>query len=330
MASPVSNKTSCAIHQYLPNASRLIFGCMGLGGDWHSQNYCQTDIKHAHQAVDNALENGINYFDHADIYTSGKAEEVFGKVLSERSDLREQILIQSKCGIRFADNTAPGRYDFSYHWITSSVDKILSRLGIEQLDVLQLHRPDPLMEINEVAQAFEQLTQQGKVKHFGVSNMNHHQIAFLQSALGQPIVANQIEVSLKNNAWLEQGVMVGNPDGKDINFTAGTLEYCQQHQVQIQAWGSLCQGLYTGNNLNSKDTSTVKTTELVSQLAEKHAVSGEAILLAWLMRHPANIQPIIGTTNPARIANCAQAIQVSLSREDWYRLYICARGKALP
>ena len=186
------------ITQYFPNASSIAYGCMGLGGGWDNNTISQADEIQAQAVIETALANGINYFDHADIYTHGKAEQVFGKALKDIQTLREKMIIQSKCGIRFDDEHGPGRYDFSADWITSSVDDILSRLGIEQLDVLQLHRPDPLMELDEVATTLQNLQANGKVKHFGVSNMNHHQIAYLQSALSTPIIANQIEMSLKH------------------------------------------------------------------------------------------------------------------------------------
>ena len=230
------------LNQYLPGVSRLAYGCMGLGGGWNQSPISQDDISQAHAIVDTALEAGINFFDHADIYTFGKAEQVFGKVFEQRPQLREKLFLQSKCAIRFDDDQGPKRYDFSKQYIVDSVDGILARLNVEQIDILLLHRPDPLMEPDEVAAAFDQLKQAGKVSHFGVSNMQLHQMAFLQRSLDIPLVANQIEISLQQHAWLDEGVCAGNQVGKDINFTPGTLEYCQQNQIQIQSWGSLCQG----------------------------------------------------------------------------------------
>ncbi|MCH2056240.1 MAG: aldo/keto reductase [Thalassotalea sp.] len=318
------------ITQYFPNASSIAYGCMGLGGGWDNNTISQADEIQAQAVIETALANGINYFDHADIYTHGKAEQVFGKALKDIQTLREKMIIQSKCGIRFDDEHGPGRYDFSADWITSSVDDILSRLGIEQLDVLQLHRPDPLMELDEVATTLQNLQANGKVKHFGVSNMNHHQIAYLQSALSTPIIANQIEMSLKHLGWLDHGVLAGNPQGSHDNFCAGTLEYCQQNKVQIQSWGSLAQGLFSGRDVSDQPTHIQATAKLVKQLAEQYETSSDALVLAWLMRHPAGIQPIIGTTNLKRIEQCTKAATVKLSREDWYTLYVTARGERLP
>ena len=311
-------------------ASQLVYGCMGLGGAWDSSPVTKTHISQAQQVVETALEQGINHFDHADIYTHGKAEQVFGELLKQQPALREQMLIQSKCGIRFADKSLPGRYDFSSQWIHQSVDGILKRLNIEQLDVLLLHRPDPLMEVNEVAEVFESLQRQGKVKHFGVSNMNHHQIDYLQSALTTPLLVNQIELSLNQLGWLDHGVLAGNPAGDHGNFCAGTLEYCQRHNMQIQSWGSLAQGLFSGRDISNSSEAIKNTAKLVAQLAEKYQANSDAIVLAWIMRHPTNIQPIIGTTNIERIVRCSEATKIKLSRDDWYALYVSARGHALP
>lgn len=322
--------TKQAITQYFPNASIIAYGCMGLGGDWNVDSFEKSHVSQAQSLIETALANNINYFDHADIYTRGKAEQVFGEVLKANPSLRDKMIIQSKCGIRFDDNQGPGRYDFSPQWIESSVNGTLSRLNIDSLDVLQLHRPDPLMELEQVAQTFEKLQASGKVKHFGVSNMNHHQIAYLQSALNTPIIANQIEVSLKQLGWLEHGVLAGNPDGSHSNFSAGTLEYCQMNNVQIQAWGSLAQGLFSGRDVSNEPAHIQATAELTASLAEKYQANSDAIVIAWLMRHPANIQPILGTTNVERLIRCAQGVNIELSREDWYALYVSARGQALP
>ncbi|WP_258872183.1 aldo/keto reductase [Thalassotalea euphylliae] len=319
-----------AIHQHLPTASQIICGCMGLGGGWDQQPINKTHYHQAQQFIETALATGINYFDHADIYTFGKAEQVFGQVLAKQPSLRDQMIVQSKCAIRFDDDSGPKRYDFSKKWVTQSVDGILSRLGIEYLDVLQLHRPDPLMELAELAECLTSLQTSGKVKHFGVSNMNHHQIAYLQSALDRPIIANQIEISLQQLGWLDHGVLAGNPAGEHGNFCAGTMEYSQLNGVQIQSWGSLAQGLFSGRDVSNQAEYIKQTAKLVANLAEQYNTNADAIALAWIMRHPANIQPIIGTANPERIKRCAEASKVKLSREDWYQLYVSARGEELP
>ncbi len=318
------------INKYLEGASPIAFGCMGLGGGWSNEPAGSKEVDQAHQAIDASLESGINFFDHADIYTLGKAEQVFGEVLKERPSLRSQMYIQSKCAIRFDDENAPKRYDFSPEWIERSVDNILKRLNVEYIYILLLHRPDPLMEPEEVAETLKSLKLSGKVRHFGGSNMHQHQLTFLQKHLGTPLVANQIEVSLNRLGWVDEGVYAGNPEGRDINFTAGTLEYCRENDVQIQSWGSLCQGLFSGRDVSNEAPKVKATATLVGKLAEKYQVSQEAIVLGWLMRHPAKIQPVIGTTNPARTKACAEASSIKLSREDWYSLYVSSRGEELP
>ncbi|KPZ55446.1 MULTISPECIES: aldo/keto reductase [Pseudoalteromonas] len=316
--------------KYLPHVSRLVFGCMGLGGGWNKDAITKEHLKQTHECIDAAIAGGINFFDHADIYTFGKAEQVFGQALSERPELREHMYIQSKCGIRFEDDKGPKRYDFSAKWIEESVEGSLKRLNTDYLDVLMLHRPDPLMEVEEIAQVFSCLQESGKVRNFAVSNMQQHQMNFLQHALDMPIVANQIEASLQKHQFVDEGVYAGNADGKDLNFTPGSVEYCRHFDIQIQSWGSLCQGLYTGGDLSNASQADINTSILVNKLAALYDTTPEAIVLAWLLRHPAMIQPIIGTTNVERIAASCDALNVQLSREHWYALYVSAKGHELP
>ncbi|MBE1301678.1 MAG: aldo/keto reductase [Alteromonadaceae bacterium] len=318
------------IQKYHPNSSRLALGCMGFGGGWDDQPYQPAHVQQMASAVEAALDNNINFFDHADIYTMGKAESVFGEVLKSRPSLRQDIIIQSKCGIKFDDELAPGRYDFSYEWIINSVDGILRRLHTEWIDILVLHRPDPLMEVDEIGRAFSELQYTGKVKHFGVSNMHAHQIDYLQQSLDITFITNQVELSLKNVDWLNESVSAGMSSGAGHHFSPGLLEYNRLQGCQIQAWGCLAQGLYSGRDLQGQPESVHKTAGLVSEYAEQFGVSREAIVLAWLLRHPYQIQPVIGTTNPERINACAQAESVNLTREQWYSLYVASRGERLP
>lgn len=308
--------------------SSLVLGCMGFGGN--GKTIIREDIDRTNQIIDVALSLGITLFDHADIYNAGRAEQVFGEVLQARPELRELITIQSKCGIRFQDQYGPQRYDNSAEWIIESAESSLKRLHIEQLDILMLHRPDPLMQPAEIARAFDQLSADGKVKQFGVSNMQHHQIAFLSSELSNPLVVNQVELSLQHLAWVEEGVTSGAANHPAVNYAAGTLEYCQQQGIQLQAWGSLCQGLFSGKDVSQQAIHVQQTAKLVEQLSAQYQVSKEAIVLAWLRRHPANIQPVIGTCNISRIKACAQVESVQLTREHWYALWLSARGNALP
>lgn len=317
------------IQTYFPSASQLVYGCMAIGGDWDTNPTTSEQKRQAHCAIDAALDAGINVIDHADIYKMGKAEKVFGELLAQRPALRSELIIQSKCGIRFDDEFGPKRYDFSASWILHSVEGILKRLNTDYLDILLLHRPDPLMQPEEVAEAFYQLHQSGKVRHLGVSNMNGAQMQCLNHYLEKPLVANQIEMSLTNLGWLEEGIYAGNPDGQHVNFTAGTMEYAKLNGIQMQSWAPASQGKYSGANvsLNAKEQAT---RDLVTNLANKYGVSPDALVLAWLMRHPSMIQPIIGSANPDRIKASAQATTITITREDWYALYVSARGDELP
>lgn len=314
------------------SASRLVLGCMGFGGNWDNSPISNEDVLKAEKAVDAALSTGITMFDHADIYTRGKAEEVFGKVLKSQPSLRENIILQSKCGIRFKDEYAPGRYDFSKEHILNSVEGILKRLGIDYLDVLLLHRPDPLMEAEVVAEAFSQLEITGKVRNFGVSNMNMGQIQLLQAYCEVPLIVNQLEMSLHKLDWVDQGVLVNQKAGTSTRFAEGLLEYSMVSDIQIQAWSPLAKGIYTGKDIENATEAELQTKELVEKLAREKETTKEAIVLGWLLRHPVKIQPVIGTTNPERIRNCQDAIRQSelMTREEWYSLYVSSRGIVLP
>lgn len=312
--------------------SRLVLGCMSLGGGWNRNPIGQGEIREAETAIDAALAHGISMFDHANIYTMGKAEQVFGEVLKNRPALREQIILQSKCGIRFSDESAPGRFDFSKGHILESVDGILQRLNTPYLDILLLHRPDPLMEPEEVAEAFGILKAAGKVRYFGVSNMSASQIRFLQQALPDLLAVNQLEMGLHHLHWLDQGVHVNQNAGTAVNFAEGLIEYCQLQRIQIQAWGPLSQGRFTGRSVENEPPHIQQTAALVAKLANEKGTTAEAIVLGWLMRHPAMIQAVIGTINPQRIAACADAEQQAglMTREEWYTLYVSARGAPMP
>lgn len=312
--------------------SRLVLGCMPFGGSWNRDPLTQAEILRAEQAVDAARAIGITMFDHADIYGMGKAEAAFGAVLKHQPQLREQIVIQSKCGIRFADDTGPGRFDFSKEHILESVDGSLGRLGIEYLDVLLLHRPDPLVEPDEVAEAFGQLKASGKVRYFGVSNMNVPQMRFLQQALPDQLAVNQLELSLAHLHWLDQGVHVNQQAGVAVNFGEGLMEYCQEKAIQIQSWGPLAQGRFSGRAVDGEGDHIRATADLVKRMAAAKETAPEAIVLGWLMKHPAMIQPVIGTMNVERIKACQDAEHQAqlMTREEWYALYVSARGQPMP
>lgn len=309
----------------------IVYGCMGLGGEWNDSPVTADDLNKARAATEAAVNAGITLFDHADIYTRGKAEAVFGMLIKENPGLRSTIYVQSKCGIHLSDDPwKPHRYDFSYHHLISSVEKSLTRLQTDYLDFLLLHRPDPLMEPDEVARAFSQLHRQGKVRHFGVSNFTWPQLDWLQTVVDQPLIINQVELSLVHHHWLDLGVTANHRSAQGSSAFHGTMEYCQRNKIQIQSYGPLSKGLLTKENINPENESYRKVIEMIGDLSRKYTVSREAIVLAWLLRLPAGIQAVIGTTNPERIRACAQATLLDLSREEWYALYTAARGGRLP
>jgi predicted oxidoreductase len=326
---PMTTAKPLPLNKYGFDASRLVLGCMGFGGGWNRDPLTADNLRQMHEGIDAALDVGINMIDHANIYAFGKAETVFGQMLKERPGLREKLIIQSKCGIRWAEQDGESnRFDFSKAHILESVDQILARLGIEQLDILLLHRPDPLVEPEEVAEAFASLKQSGKVTRFGVSNMSVGQIRFLQTYLDEPLVANQLELSLTKLDWLDSQVHVNQEAGKQSSFPDGTIEYCRQENVQLQAWSPL-RGLFNVEQTEAAPNIRA-TAELVASMAKERGLSQEAIVLAFLLRHPAQIQPVLGTTRPERIRACAEAEKVNLSHEEWYRLYVASRGIPMP
>ncbi|MGG4145786.1 aldo/keto reductase [Paenibacillus algorifonticola] len=323
--------SSIPLHKRGIEASQLVLGCMRFGGGWNRNPIEAEHFKEGHEAVDAALEIGINMYDHADIYTFGKAEQVFGQVLKDRPGLREQMILQSKCGIRLqGGDDDPQRFDFSESHILSSVDGILKRLQTDYLDILLLHRPDALVEPEEVASAISKLKASGKVRAFGVSNMSQGQIKLLRAYTDEPFIVNQLELSLLKHGFIDTGLHVNQLAARDNVFPEGTLEYCRMENIQLQSWGPLAQGIYSGAPLGDSPESVAATAALVAEFAERKDTTREAIVLAWLMRHPANIQPVIGSINPKRILACKDANTLRLTREEWYRLYNCSRGKALP
>jgi len=304
---------------------------MNLGGLWDESLVSAEIQERAFSAIHTAIEHGFNFFDHADIYTFGKSELVFGTFLQQHPGLRERVVLQSKCGIRFAGQphaSAPQRYDFSYGHIIRSVEGSLSRLKTDYLDLLLLHRPDPLMEPEEVARAFEKLHTDGKVRYFGVSNHTSGQIALLKSHITQPLVVNQVQLSLAHPHLIAEGVWFNRNDGVS-GHTDNTLDYCRLNKLQIQAWAPLAGGRLF-DTTGQADPAAKLTAALIWEMAEHHQTTPEAIALAWLLRHPAKVLPIIGTLNPRRIRAVAAADIVELSREVWYRLFIVSQGVPLP
>jgi predicted oxidoreductase len=310
----------------------VIYGCMGLGGSWSDEPHGSHHVDQAAAAVQAALDAGITLFDHADIYRSGKSEAVFGEVMAATPGLRERIRLQTKCGIRLNERGLQTHYDLSRDAILERVNGSLERLRTDYVDILLLHRPDPLADPAEVASAVGQLMDEGKVRQLGVSNMSAAQIVALRDRLETPVVANQLEMSLLKRAWLESQVLVNHPEHLDYSFPHGTLEYCTRNNITLQAYGALARGVYTGAEPDSPTSADAATAELVAGLAGEYGTSGEGVLLGWLMKHPAGIAPVIGTVNPDRIRACGDAARVAqaLTRADWYKLWVTARGSNIP
>ncbi|MTB63449.1 aldo/keto reductase family oxidoreductase [Streptococcus sp. zg-86] len=292
--------------------SRIALGCMRMAS---------LEASAAQVVVKTALENGITFFDHADIYGGGESELRFAAAVNELGIRREEYILQSKCGIR------KGYFDFSKEHILTSVDEILKRLGTDYLDVLALHRPDALMEPEEVAEAFSQLKQAGKVRHFGVSNQNSYQMELLQSYLDEPLVVNQLQFSPAHTPLIDMGLHVNmKEDGATVR-DGGVLDYCRLKGVTVQAWSPFLIDLQRGIFVDHPDYANLNQT--IERLAAQYHVSREAIVVAWILRHPAKIQTIVGSMNPDRLANIAAAEQVTLTRPEWYDIYTSA-GNSLP
>ena len=275
----------------------------------------------AEKFIRTALEEGANFFDHADIYGGGACEEIFADAIGMNAGIRSSMILQSKVGIR------KGMFDFSKEHILSSVDGILKRLRTDYLDVLLLHRPDALVEPEEVAEAFDQLHSSGKVRWFGVSNQKPMQIELLRRYVRQPIVANQLQLSVTNATMISNGINVNMENESAIDRDGSVLDYCRLHDITIQPWSPFQYGFFEGVFLDNP-----KFPELnrkIDEIAAKYGVANTTIAIAWLLRHPAKMQPVIGTMNLDRLRDCCKASEVHLSREEWYEIYRAA-GNILP
>jgi predicted oxidoreductase len=275
----------------------------------------------AERFVQSALEEGANFFDHADIYGGGTCEEIFADAIHMNADIREKIILQSKCGIR------KGMFDFSKEHILDSVDGILQRLNTEYLDVLLLHRPDALVEPEEVAEAFDILENSGKVRHFGVSNQNPMQIQLLKKYVKQPLVANQLQLSITNANMISNGINVNMQNDSAINRDGSILDFCRLNDITIQPWSPFQYGFFEGVFLGNDKFPELN--QQIDEIAAKYEVSNTTIAVAWLLRHPAQMQPVIGTMNTDRLKDCCKASDVQLTREEWYSIYRAA-GNILP
>lgn len=300
------------ISDKIDSVSRIGIGCMRITG--------LPDEKAVRGLIEGALECGINFFDHADIYAGGEAEAIFGNALT--SQLREKMVIQTKCAIH------PGIcYDFSKEYILNSVDGSLKRLKTDYVDTLLLHRPDALMEPEEVAEAFDILEKSGKVKAFGVSNHNPMQIELLNQYCGGKIRINQIQFSAAHCPTIDAGLNVNIHNDAGCDRDGGIIEYARLKKMTLQAWSPFQYGMFEGIFIGSEKYPELN--KVLDRLAEKYQVTQNAIAVAWILRHPAGIQTIVGSTNLKRIQDISKASDVVLSREEWYEIYLAA-GKMLP
>ena len=281
-------------------------------------------VKEVEELVETALSVGINAFDLADIYGRGRCEELLGLVLKNRPDLREKMWIQSKCGIRIEEFTY---FDFSKDYIIKSVDGILQRLKIDHLDSLLLHRPDALMESDQVAEAFDLLYKQGKVRNFGVSNQNPMMMELLKKDVKQPLAVNQLQLSAAFTPGFESGFHVNMEDSQAAMRDGSIFEYCQLHDVVIQAWSVLQFGYFKGNFVGNEKFQALN--QVLDRLAFKYGVTPSTIAVSWILRYPAKMQAVVGTTNPKHLREVSQAANFSLTRKEWYEIYLAA-GNNLP
>ena len=281
-------------------------------------------VKEVEELVETALSVGINAFDLADIYGRGRCEELLGIVLKNRPDLREKMWIQSKCGIRIEEFTY---FDFSKDYIIKSVDGILQRLKIDHLDSLLLHRPDALMESDQVAEAFDLLYKQGKVRDFGVSNQNPMMMELLKKDVKQPLAVNQLQLSAAFTPGFESGFHVNMEDSQATMRDGGVFEYCKLHDVVIQAWSVLQFGYFKGNFVGNEKFQALN--QVLDRLAFKYGVTPSTIAISWILRYPAKMQAVVGTTNPKHLREVSQAANFSLTRKEWYEIYLAA-GNNLP
>jgi predicted oxidoreductase len=287
-------------------------GCMRIN---------QLQPKEAEQFVQTALDLGANFFDHADIYGGGACEEIFAQAIHMNDRVREKVILQSKCGIR------EGRYDFSKEHILNSVDGILRRLRTDYLDVLLLHRPDALVEPEEVAEAFDILYSTGKVRYFGVSNHKPMQIELLKKYVRQPILANQLQLSIMHAYMISNGMNVNMDVPAAYDRDGSVLDYCRLHEITIQPWSPFLFGFFEGVFVGNEKFPTLNAK--MDEIGARYGVTKTTLAIAWLLRHPARMQPVVGTTNLQRLKDCVTATEVNLTREEWYEIYLAA-GNTLP
>ncbi|WP_423189931.1 aldo/keto reductase [Alkalibacterium sp. f15] len=292
------------------NVSEIALGCMRMD---------KLSLEDAAKVIQTSYNEGINFYDHADIYGKGESEKRFSQALKKTSIKREDILLQSKAGIR------SGFYDFSKNHIIESVEKILDRLDTEYLDVFLLHRPDALVEPEEVAEAFDILHSSGKVKHFGVSNHSPLQVELLKKYVKQDLIANQLQLGVMHTGMIDAGVHVNTKNENSIDHDRAILDYSRVHNMTVQPWSPVHSE--KGVFLNNPEYQEVN--DKLTEVGERYGLDNEAMSIAWLLRHPAEMQVILGTMTPERIKNYSKASGVSITREEWYSIYRAA-GNTVP
>ena len=298
------------------NASAIILGCMRMPA---------LSVDQAEKMIQTAVELGINFFDNATCYgEDGEAEKRFGDAFKQSGLKREDVIIQSKCGLRFERN----EFDWSKENILTSVDESLSRMKIDYLDALLLHRPDLIFEPEQVAEAFDILAKNGKVRHFGVSNVPPMELELLKRYVKQPLVFNQLQFSLEQSQLIDQPLYLNNlTTERSIDRDNGTVDYCRLNDITIQAWSPLQHGFFKGCFVDSPEFPEIN--KVLAELGDKYGVSKTAIAIAWILRHPAKMQAIAGTMNPVHLKEICDATKVELTHNEWYKLYLSS-GKKLP
>ena len=309
----------------------MAYGTWHLGGSWDRTPLSADDKRRGCDLIAAAVDLGINHLDLADIYTRGKSDEAVGEAMRQQPGLREQLVLQAKCGIVVADNPHPGdpgRYDFTRDHLVASVEGTLRRLGTDRVELLALHRPDPLVEPEEVARAFHELHASGKVRYFGVSNHTAPQIELLKRHVDHPLVLNQLELSLLHHDLITDGILANRPEAAHSGV-AGTLDYCRLHEIMIQAWSPVARGRLFDLPADAADHVRGVAAEIVA-LAASHQTKREAIAVGLAPPPPGQNSADSGTLQPARLAATARADEVTLSRCEWYRLLAAARGAGVP
>lgn len=292
--------------------SEISVGCMRMS---------DLSVSDAAKVIDTSVKNGIDFFDHADIYGGGKSEEIFASAVKELNINREDIFLQSKCGIR------QGFFDFSKEHIIHAVEGSLKRLGTDYLDALLLHRPDTLVEPEEVAEAFNELHKSGKVRQFGVSNQHTMQVQLLQKYIDQKLIVNQLQFGIMHTGMIDSGINVNMKNAGSVDHDGGILEFSRLHDMTIQAWSPYQYGFFEGVFLDNDKFPELN--QVINRIADEKNVTNTTIATSWILRHPAKMQTIVGTMNPSRINEVAKASGVVLSREEWYEIYRAA-GNILP